>query len=191
MEQEKMKQDGVQIKQEGVQIKQEDVQIKQEIVEIEQGGVQIKQEPVEKTEVSIESEYQMSKEQLIQLHRLEPLQKGAEGKKNGVLCPWCSCTFEGRNRAKIFQHTSGVEHRRRWKVGITKDGEQKQELEQRAADAGLELGTCGGCRLGSSLGRATRLGSDTRPVFETYSQFASLDWTVFFWGGSCCTTKEV
>ena len=37
MEQEKMKQDGVQIKQEGVQIKQEDVQIKQEIVEIEPG----------------------------------------------------------------------------------------------------------------------------------------------------------
>ena len=51
-----------------------------------QGGVQIKQEPVEKTEVSIESEYQMSKEQLIQLHRLEPLQKGAEGKKETVCC---------------------------------------------------------------------------------------------------------
>ena len=149
----------------------------------------------EATEQKVEQlEERMGKAELISFHNLQVLQKmpdlvdefgeKSEGTKKAIThpiyCKWCNKTFSGRNRAKIAQHTSGQEHRRRWRsqeaLGEAKavDEDVKAEQAEGSPDP-LPLGKCLGLRLQGQLGRTTRLGSDLFPVWQTYTQYANLD----------------
>ena len=74
-------------------------------------------EPLQTVKLELEegghvAEEELSKAQLVELHCLQVLEKGASRKAHPVHCPACSKTFEGRNRAKVWQHVRGAEHRR-------------------------------------------------------------------------------
>ena len=132
------------------------------------------------------SEERMCKAELVEYHQLKVLDKGAESKKQGMWCQFCNKAFEARNRAKVWQHCSGLEHRRLWRAGIKKedaeavvDGEAKIKDEGGALRPDVELseGKCKGLRLRSKLGLKTRLGNDLFPVFKQYCKFATLERT--------------
>lgn len=163
--------------------------IKQE-VKIE--GTECKAEATEQKVEQLEE--RMCKAELISYHNLQVVEKipdlvgefgeKSEGTKKAItypiFCKWCNKTFSGRNRAKIVQHTSGQEHRRRWRskeaVGEVKavDEDVKEEKAEDSADL-LPLGKCLGLRLQSHIGRKTCLGSDLFPVWKAYTQYANLD----------------
>ena len=125
---------------------------------------------------SVEQEYVMGKNELIALHQLQVLPRGTFKKKFPIECCFCNTVFEGRNRAKVFQHTSGMEHRRRWRKGVTKSMENKDKENNGAKDdCPHGVGKCEGVRLNGEVGRQTRLGSDLRSCWDVYAQYASLD----------------
>ena len=119
----------------------------------------------------------MGLNELIALHRLTKLDKNSNGKKFPVECKYCNCIFEGRNRAKVGQHTSGLEHRRRWSADVY--GSSLQPLADvgpiHEAAKSVTKGTCKGLRLKSAFGLKTRLGSSMFPVWEDYVKFANLN----------------
>ena len=95
---------------------------------------------------------------------------------NPVRCSWCDTVFEGRNKAKILQHVSGAEHRRRWKL----QGQicsVPSSTAQSDPDMDLKMGKCNGLRLQPSIGAKTRLGTDLRPVWDVYTKYANLERT--------------
>jgi hypothetical protein len=125
----------------------------------------------------------MGKQDLCTLHRLVVLERKSHGKKFPIHCAVCDTVFCGRNRARVWQHVSGYEHRRRWqKVEV------KMTMPALAPEdemPGKVIGKCMGLRLGSSIGQKTRLGSDLKPVWNEYVKFAWLERTVWFqksWG---------
>lgn len=83
----------------------------------EPAKVEIKEEPVKDEEGALHEngkpENAMNKTELVQFHLLKVLIKHTNKKKNPVFCPACNKVIEGRNAAKIYQHTSGAEHRRK------------------------------------------------------------------------------
>eukprot|EP00435_Cladocopium_sp_Y103_P008560 s487_g2.t1 len=119
----------------------------------------------------------MGLNELIAYHRLKKLEKSTHGKKFPVECNYCSCIFEGRNKAKVAQHTNGFEHRRRWTADLHGGGLQPlaDVTPMDEAASGLVKGTCKGMRLKSSFGQKTRLGSAMFPVWEEYVKYANLN----------------
>ncbi len=111
----------------------------------------------------------MSKQELIKYHGLKVLAKGSHGKDHPVECASCGIVFQGRNRAKVAQHISGQEHRRRWGCGSV-----KEEPESPKVPNLLVKGSCGGLRLGGVFGVTTKLGGPLRSVWDKWVQFADL-----------------
>ena len=74
-------------------------------------------EDQQRNEVDESMESIMDKAALIALRNLKSCRKTTHSKRFPVQCPHCNgAVFEGRNRAKVAQHTNGQEHRRRWKM---------------------------------------------------------------------------
>ena len=145
-------------------------------VKTEEAGDKVKSEgegDVEKQEKAepSKSETMMSKKELIELHLLTPYAKNTHGKTWPVYCRFCDKIFEGRNRAKINQHTTGLEHRRLWRNGGPDLAEAVKEEDEEKA---FNDGKCKGLRLKSSIAARTRLGSDLLPVWKSYVAFAHL-----------------
>ena len=144
-----------------------------------QKGRQQKQQEHASEAVKLEAE--MDKRELVELHGLEVLPRDSNAKRHPIKCSLCNGQiFEGRNRAKVWQHVSGLEHRRRW-AEHRQDGGKKEADPDPLADAmaeaadGLVVSDCKGLRLGSSFGQQTRLGTDLLPVWQTYVKFANLE----------------
>ena len=138
----------------------------------EEPGVKKEEGEEEKPKVASKKEELMSKEDLMKLHGLVGLSKDESTKSYPVECKLCATVFSGRNRAKVWQHVSGAEHRRRWKLHLPK-GAEEVKVEKDSKD--LVLGKCLGLRLNSSIGRKTRIGSDLREVWDEYVKYAQLD----------------
>ena len=118
----------------------------------------------------------MGKDELCNLHRLVILERKTHGKTFPVHCTVCDTVFCGRNRARVWQHVTGYQHRKRWrnvemKMGMPVLGPENEMPSQ-------VIGKCMGLRLGSDIGRKTRLGSDLKEVWNEYSKFAWLERTV-------------
>jgi hypothetical protein len=114
----------------------------------------------------------MSKAELIELHGLTVLDKTASNKAFPVECSKCATIFSGRNRAKIWQHVRGSEHRRRWKTNVPRTA---QHVKEEGDSKDMVLGKCKGLRLNSSIGRKTRIGGDLRPSWDVFVQYAHLE----------------
>lgn len=146
----------------------------------------VKQEQVDRTKEPKDEvvsklasmEDMLSKVDLVELHGLKILPRNSEGKKKGIFCPHCDCSFEGPNRAKVKQHTDGQQHRSNWR-GAQMAPKVEASVEPRkgihAETKEVKDGTCQGLRLGSSFGKKTRLGSDLAEVWRCYSKYAYLE----------------
>ena len=148
--------------------------------------VAVKQEPVDRTKEPKDEvvsklasmEDMLSKGDLVELHGLKVLPRNSEGKKKGIYCPHCDCSFEGPNRAKVKQHTDGQQHRSNWRgaqAAPKVEASVEPQKGMHAETKEVKNGTCQGLRLGSSFGRKTRLGSDLQEVWTYYSKFAFLE----------------
>ena len=141
----------------------------------------------------------MNKHQLIALHGLKPEERDLsltlkdKDKSYKIYCQWCAKSFQGRNRAKVYQHISGSEHRRRWRAACSKTEVQEDREPGELDHKPSNVGTCKGLRLGSEIGGRTRLGNeqDLWPVWKRYCQFAKLDRTETLSGGSCHTIQPL
>ena len=133
---------------------------------------EVKEEQEEEDEKTPECE--MSKSQLIAHHHLDVLRKNTEGKKNPVFCRLCNTTFEGRNRARIWQHVKGQQHQVRLsqKWMCIDSNEVKEEVPH--ADSKNTVGSCDGLRLNGSFGKLTRLGTDLRECWDIFSKYSKL-----------------
>ena len=156
----------------------------------------VKQEPVSDPENVAETVAQnvaeelMSKEELMKLHNL--FKKPTQDDKHAVYCEHCRKSVQGRNRAKIWQHCRGQEHRAKWK------GKSLVKTEVEEMDAlthSLSIGQCPGLKLSEPWGQKTRLGTDLLPVWKEYTTFADLQASHPF-AGSChefeyhCTSDD-
>lgn len=154
-------------------------------VQADSGEATVKQEPTLNVGPgqSIEGprEELLDKNGLIDRHNLKKLEKGAYGKKFPLFCGYCSKAFCGRNRAKVLQHVSGPEHRKKRACALQKvkketeceDGEQMKQKEaiiEPSLDTSFAKMKCQGLRLKTEVGQSTRLGSDFMPVWEIYSE---------------------
>lgn len=87
------------------------------------------------------------------------------GKLWPVFCEHCGKHFEGRNRAKMWQHVSSWDHRKKMrasKSGNVEDQKKVRGLQETILDASSSRvvpGTCNGLRLNSEQGKRTRIGS--------------------------------
>ena len=106
-------------------------------------------------------------------HDLEICQRGAFGKKHPVFCKWCGKHFEGRNRARIWQHVASQDHRARFMKGKAEGGNELKKEEKvrgfqetilNSSCLRVTKGKCSGLRLNSVLGQKTRLGSVSRLI---------------------------
>lgn len=137
-----------------------------------------------------DDETKLSKKELIEKHRLTVHPQGWKGKKHPVWCEICSKCFEGRNRARVWQHCDGQEHRFKLRQAMSRPAEEslqivvKQEPIDHATKS-LSKGYCKGLLLGSTLGRGTRLGSDMREVWEEFCSFADLEVLATVCGKAC------
>ena len=159
----------------------------------QQNKVEVKSEVKEEHGVKEEGEVPqprrpeevMSKAELCDLHRLVILPRKSQGKAHPVKCNICDVVFEGRNRAKVYQHITAAAHRRKWKnKSCEVVGHAKPSAIEETHD--MSVGQCRGLRLGSSIGALTRLGNDLRPAWETFSKFAYLERT----GSACFLTPD-
>ena len=119
-------------------------------------------------------EEMMSKAQLITLHGLEVKPKGYDGKVHPIWCGICSRAFEGRNRAKVWQHCSGREHRAKRVKQEFHAAPCYQDQALNDNTESFQHGQCKGLRLCGSFGKLTRLGSDLLPVWKEYATYADL-----------------
>ena len=135
-------------------------------------------EPLPRAVVPSTIECQMGKAELMVLHGLVSLDRGAEGKKCPVKCAHCvGKVIEGRNRAKIWQHVQGRDHRMKWAAstsGSARDDAEEPHDPFILATASKTDQKCPGLRLSSKFGRSTRLGSDLRSVWDHFTKFAYL-----------------
>ena len=136
-------------------------------------------------------ESQLDKGELISLHGLVPKPKNTNGHTHPVFCTHCSKYLQGRNKAKVWQHVSGQEHRARWAAtkrlkeeDVEEEEACKQDVKQEKDAAGEDkaptlskYGACDGLVLNSELGRQTRLGSNLKPVWTAFAEYAVLDTT--------------
>lgn len=142
----------------------------------------VKQEPTEADETGTVAEAhssssilecEMSKQQLLDLHRMNVMPKEASKKPFAVFCSCCSVTISAKNRAKVWQHVRGAEHRRKW--DLQEASAVKREPVEIPKHSRHECtGLCSGLSLNSQTGKATRLGSDLRPVFDEFVKYANL-----------------
>ncbi len=145
-------------------------------------GKKIKLEPKEEiqecktTDNGHIAEEELNKAQLVELHCLVLLPKGDNGKKNPVHCPACSKVFEGRNRARIWQHVRCPEHRRKLEAKMQSFGGHKEHAGDQNPDVKGKMPRmkCGGLLLSSEHGQTTRIGSDLKPVFEDFVTVGNL-----------------
>lgn len=94
-------------------------------------------------------------------------EKGYMQKKNPILCEHCEKLFEGRNRAKIWQHVSSAEHRSKWAAANRRSegapiAESPDPSSIESSTKEVTTGERQGLRLNSSFGLKTRIGSDAR-----------------------------
>ena len=151
----------------------------QSIVIKQEAPAQPPPQPLPRAVVPSAIECQMGKQELMVMHGLVSLEKGSSGKKCPVKCTHCAGkVLEGRNRAKIWQHVQGREHRMKWAAstsGSTRDdGDEGQFDPFSKTTASMTDQKCPGLRLSSKFGRATRLGSDLRSVWDQFTRFAYL-----------------
>lgn len=132
----------------------------------------------EQTGLAVEAEAMMDKATLMSYHRMRPLDKGADGKKFPVFCDCCGISVEAKGRAKIWQHVRGQEHRRKRAdyEQLQKKAKEEKDVKVKVEPAdtqttSMHLDKCGGLRLGSDLGKTTRLGGDLRELWDLYSNF--------------------
>ena len=86
--------------------------------------------------------------------------------------------MQGRNRAQVWQHCSGHEHRRRWKsgdIGLLAVPVAIDSAQGSNQSGALQTGTCEGLVLGGELAQTTRLGGDLLEVWLKYAKFANLE----------------
>ena len=121
---------------------------------------------------SMAAEALMSKVELVALHKLVKLGKGDEGKKNGMWCRCCKVAFEARNRAKVFQHVRSQQHRAKFFTDVKKEPTPPAPVSE--ATESVRKDVCDGISLNGSFGKKTRLGSDLRPVWDEFVQYADL-----------------
>ena len=121
---------------------------------------------------SMAAEALMTKAELVALHKLVKLGAGEEGKKNGMFCRWCKVAFEARNRAKVFQHVRSQQHRAKFFASIKKEPTPPAPVSE--ATESVRKDVCHGISLNGSFGKKTRLGSDLRPVWDEFVQYAEL-----------------
>lgn len=141
------------------------------------------EEAVQKSALTLEC--LLGKQDLLELHGLKALPHNSHKKKFPVFCPHCDTVIEGRNRAKISQHTNGIEHRKLWRASQGVEICKPVITDMDAESRGIQVGQCGGLRLMSSFGQKTRLGSDLFPVWQIYTQYAFLERTFIkylMWG---------
>jgi len=119
------------------------------------------------------SEERMGKHELIELDKLKILNRDPKTKRCQVFCPYCQKTVQGRNRAQVWQHCSGTEHRRRWKAGDESMAQPVQDSD--AQEKGCTRGKCEGLQLGGEFGKKTILGGDLLEVWRKYAKFANLE----------------
>ncbi|CAK9110511.1 unnamed protein product [Durusdinium trenchii] len=138
------------------------------------GPVEAKEEPMDDAEEPT-TEVMMNKAQLEELHGLKRFPKGHQGKANPMYCKHCDKIFEGRNRAKVWQHVRGQDHRAKWGRQSNKpeSAQVKVENDELPADSYTD-GHCSGLKLGSSLGQSTRLGSDLAPVWKEFAAYRQM-----------------
>ena len=101
----------------------------------------------------------------------------------GAALAACRKTFEGRNRAKIWQHCKGQEHR-------AKLAQQNATVQYEAPPkpkAADTPGKCGGLVLSGPFAAQTRIGGDLRPVWDEYVKYANLDATETPKGEKCAS----
>ena len=133
-----------------------------------------------------------SKDELIALHKLRKLEQNSNGKKFPVQCDFCDTIFEGRNRAKIYQHTRGLEHRRKWSASLHATADPVADAAPMdEVSNGVTRGTCKGLRLKSAFGKQTRLGSHMFEVWQEYVQFAHLTKADGPTGNACHSVVQV
>ena len=143
-------------------------------------GIVVKAEPgvaAPAPEKEVQREEEMSKQQLMTLHGLVAKPREFDGKRHPVFCPHCRKCIEGRNRAKIWQHVSGSEHRsRRFKHEPTIPSSARTALDAEldAVTTGVCSGQCQGLNLSGCFGRCTRLGSDLLASWKEYVIYADL-----------------
>jgi len=141
--------------------------------------VPVKEEPDSKVEPPLpprDAEPYMSKQELMVVHNLKMLQKGEAGKTHPMKCFHCNVVFQARNRAQVYQHCMGQEHRRR-KGAATDKAPNPVKEEPDEGDKllpGMKMGRCLGLSLGGFFGQKTRLGSDLKEVWERYAVFAEM-----------------
>ena len=138
---------------------------------------------------AVPAESELSKDDLVELHQLSVLERGTHGKQYPILCRCCKKVFCGRNRAKVWQHVDGQEHRAK------KAMQQLAELPQHsgAETASVEIskfGRCAGLRLNGALGLRTRLGGDLRHAWNEWAAFADLSRAVTVDGCACHSVQQ-
>ena len=142
-----------------------------------ESNVMVKQEPLDTASLprSLEPsalEMTMGKDELMVLHGIKKLDRDSNGKKFPVACSHCDKIFCAKNRAKIWQHCSGGEHRQRWKGAVIKSLANEKEEQWNKSEV---EGKCEGLQLSSELGKQTRLGSDLKEVWLQFTKFANLE----------------
>jgi len=169
--------------------------VKKEAVKKEPGSAEQSQQLVPSAgpiDPAATPEALMNKDQLIALHKLRKLDHHSNGKKFPVKCEYCDTIFEGRNRAKIYQHTRGLEHRRKWSASLQGAADPIADAEPMdAVSNGVTRGTCKGLRLKSVFGKQTRLGSHMFEVWQEYVQYAHLTKADGPTGNACHSVVQV
>lgn len=119
-------------------------------------------------------------------HDLRIGMKNTFDRTHPVWCPHCKKHFSGRNRAKIWQHVSGQEHRRAFNQHRRmQQPEPLQDRDPQPAQpnaSAVSPGTCSGLSLNSQLGQGTRLGSVPGLCYDV---------STFFLGGVCSATRSL
>ena len=135
-------------------------QVKKEPCAQQQSAEQtaVKSEPAEQIAVKSEPgdqqhrvEELMNKTELMRLHELTAGDRNTDCKKHPVFCHFCGKTFEGKNRAKVWQHVAGVEHRHKWRQRHSYKKEEPT-LEQEVLPGSDNIGKCLGLRFLAILG---------------------------------------